>query len=64
MHQLRDEWAVMHHDGSLRVRFNGRTARKRAAAEVEHLRELYPTDNIRLVRRVVYAGEWREEPTE
>lgn len=61
INEYRTEWGVMFHDGSVRRGFNGRTARVRATLEAQRLAELYAPDNIRLVSRPVFVGEWVEQ---
>ena len=58
--KVRDEWGVMFNDNSVLKGFNGKTAERRAKAEAAKLREKYYPDNIRAVRRVIYAGPWEE----
>lgn len=58
--EIRTEWGVMFNDGSVLLEYNGRTAQRRAAAAAEKIAARYYPDNIRLVSRPVYAGEWVE----
>lgn len=63
MKELRTEYGVMFNDGSIRTGYNGKTARLRAALDAKQLRRQLAPDNIRLVSRPVYAGDWTEEVT-
>lgn len=71
--ELRREWGVMFNDGSVsHGQFNGRTAEKRVREYVTHLLKeqakwieendwwTHGPDNIRVVSRPIYAGEWEE----
>ena len=51
-------WGVMFHDGSVKHCWTGRTALRRAIAELHILQEKYPKDQINLAYRPHKEAPW------